>query len=195
MAGTPGGTAKLLHDVERGDPQHSPIEAQVSVTRVDALTSRVVGRCFRAVDPAHRDAALSGSRAPGRYSRADTATLYLSSTPEGVAAAMIAHASARTPQLEIVDVEVDAHGIVDLRDHDALAAIGIDPADAAAPWQEALAAGAEPPSWRVRDRLIELGAHGLIDPSRKRPGLWHLTLFQWNSPGMPRAELQPHGGA
>lgn len=170
--------------------QRHPIEARATVTRVDALTSRVVGRCFRAVDPAHRHSALTGSRAAGRYSRADTPTLYLSSSPEGVAAAMIAHASARTPLLELVEVDVDAHGIVDLRDHAALAAAGIDPADAAAPWQEAVAAGAAPPSWRVRDRLLELGAHGLIDPSRKRPGLWHLTLFDWNSPGAPRAELR-----
>jgi RES domain-containing protein len=88
------------------------------ITRLDDRTVRVTGRCLRAVDPAHREAALAGSRAAGRYSRAGTPTLYLSSSREGVAAAMIA-----------------------------------------------------------------------IDPSRKRPGLWHLTLFAWNAPGAPRATL------
>jgi hypothetical protein len=33
--------------------------------------------------------------------------------------------------------------------------------------------------------LERLGAHGLIDPSRKQPHLWHLTLFDWNNPGAP----------
>ncbi|WP_306233418.1 RES family NAD+ phosphorylase [Agrococcus beijingensis] len=163
------------------------------VMKLDRLTSRVVGRCFRAVDPAHRATALEGSRTAGRYSRAGAPTLYLSSSPEGVAAAMIAHTDARRAALDVVEVDVDAHGIVDLRDRAALEAVGIDADDAAAPWQEAVAAGAEPPSWRVRDRLVALGAHGLIDPSRKRPGLWHLTLFRWNAPGAPRAELV--GGA
>ena len=64
-----------------------------------------------------------------------------------------------------------------------MTAIGVDVDAAAAPWQEDVAAGMAPASWEVRDRLIELGAHGLIDPSRKRPGLWHLTLFSWNQPG------------
>lgn len=159
------------------------------ITRLDDLTARVVGRCFRAVDPAHRGAALAGSRAPGRYSRAGVPTLYLSSSPDGVAAAMIAHTDTRSPTLEIVQVDVDAHGIVDLRDRSALERVGIDPDGAAAPWQETVTAGGEPPSWRVRDRLVELGAQGLIDPSRKRPGLWHLTLFAWNAPDAPRVTL------
>lgn len=32
-------------------------------------------------------------------------------------------------------------------------------------------------------RLIPDGARGLIDPSRKRPGLCHLVLFGWNRHG------------
>ncbi|WP_413320193.1 RES family NAD+ phosphorylase [Agrococcus sp. 1P02AA] len=163
---------------------------QARVTRVDALTSAVVGRCFRAVHPAHRAEALAGSRSHGRYSRAHQPTLYLSSSPEGVAAAMIAHRGERTAEPVVVEIDVDARGIVDLRDHQALAAAGIDPAHAAAPWQGAIEAGIEPPSWAVRDRLVELGAHGLVDPSRQRPGLWHLTLFAWNTPGAPRVELR-----
>ncbi|HET8868092.1 MAG TPA: RES domain-containing protein [Agrococcus sp.] len=166
-----------------------------TVTRVDSLTVRVTGSCWRAVDPVHLESALAGSRAAGRYSRAGTPALYLSSSPEGVAAAMIAHADARSARLVVVELDVDASGIVDLRDPVALEAAGVDPADAAAPWQEAVAAGAEPPSWRVRDRLVELGARGLIDPSRKRPGLWHLTLFDWNEPGAPRVELVRGSGA
>ena len=85
----------------------------------------------------------------------------------------------------LLQFEVNAERIVDLRDHEALAAAGIDPADAAADWKEIVAAGGSPSSWRVREALQSLGAHGLIDPSRKQPHLWHLTLFDWNSPGTP----------
>ncbi|SFS18128.1 RES domain-containing protein [Agrococcus baldri] len=156
-----------------------------AVVRIDALTSRVTGRCYRAVDPAHLDSALEGSRTAGRYSRASSPTLYLSASREGVAAALEAHADARSSKLVVVEIDVDASGIVDLRDAAALEAAGIELADATAPWQAAVRAGAEPPSWGVRDRLVELGARGLIDPSRKRPGLWHLALFDWNRPGAP----------
>lgn len=143
----------------------------------------VRGIFFRAVDPAHRAQALRGSRSAGRYSRPDEPTLYLSSSVDGVAAAMVAHRDARAAELEVVAVEVVASGIVDLRDAAALEGFEVDAADAAAPWQGVVAAGGEPPSWRVRDALVEAGAMGLIDPSRQRPGLWHLVLFRWNEMG------------
>lgn len=102
---------------------------------------------------------------------------------------MIAHKGDRPSSLEILKIEVEATCIVDLRDASAAAAVGIDLADAAAPWQETAASGGTPPSWTVRDRLVEAGAHGLIDPSRKRPGLWHLVLFRWNDAGAPVVRL------
>ncbi|GLI27278.1 hypothetical protein ARHIZOSPH14_15200 [Agromyces rhizosphaerae] len=150
------------------------------VARSEFPFSTVTGTCYRAVDPRHRAAALDGSRAAGRFSPPGVRTLYLSSSPEGVAAAMIAHRSARSAELEVLAFRVTATHIIDLRDRTLLADLGIDPADAAAPWQEIVAAGGTPSSWGVRDRLVELGAHGLIDPSRRQPGLWHLTLFEWD---------------
>ncbi|THJ64996.1 RES domain-containing protein [Arthrobacter echini] len=145
----------------------------------------VTGSLFRAVDPAYRGAALMGSRTAGRYSPPDVPTLYLSSSQAGVAAAMIAHTHDHTPELEVLEFEVEADRIVDLRDHQALRSVGVDPADAAADWQDVVAAGGSPSSWRVRETLERSGAHGLIDPSRKRPQLWHLTLFKWNTDGAP----------
>ncbi|TYD00793.1 RES domain-containing protein [Arthrobacter echini] len=146
----------------------------------------VRGSFFRAIDPSYRADALTGSRSAGRYSPEGVPTLYLSSSREGVAAAMIAHTDDRTPDLEVLQFEVGADRIVDLRSQQALRSIGIDPADAAADWQEPLARGERPRPWRVREALEDLGAHGLIDPSRKQPHLWHLTLFAWNSEGTPR---------
>ncbi|MHA7262203.1 RES family NAD+ phosphorylase [Arthrobacter sp. TMN-37] len=157
----------------------------------DPLSRRVRGTFYRAVDPAYREAALGGSRNAGRYSRPGVPTLYLSSSPEGVAAAMIAHAGNRAPDLEVVEFDVDATGIADLRDPALLAGLGIDPGDAAADWQEPVAAGRVPPSWEVRKALEHSGARGLIDPSRKRPGLWHLTLFCWNRDGAPTVRTGP----
>ncbi|ALB54153.1 FIG00553507: hypothetical protein [Cronobacter universalis NCTC 9529] len=141
--------------------------------------TRIEGIFYRAIDPAYRHFALSGSRAAGRYSRGDQPTLYLSSSPQGVEAAMQAHRDNRA-SLEIIKVSVVAEKIFDLRNTDAVIAAGIDIKDAIAPWQETVKAGGIPPSWEVRARLESLGVNGLIDPSRKAPGLWHLVLFSWN---------------
>lgn len=163
------------------------------VERVDGVWSQVRGGFSRAVDPEHRDRVLDGSRGPGRYSSAEQPTLYLSSSPEGVAAAMAAHHTAGSAGLLMVTVEVEAARIVDLRDRDARHRAGVDLRDAVSPWQEVVKAGGEPPSWRVRRRLELLGANGLIDPSRRAPGLWHLTLFRWNRPGGPSVRLTRPG--
>ena len=135
----------------------------------------VAGTFYRAVDARFVDSALRGSRSAGRYSPPDAPTLYLSSSPEGVDAAMVAHTDATTPPRELLTFDVHAERIVDLRD-----------AEAMAPWKPAVEVGEEPSSWAVRRRLEEAGAHGLIDPSRTAPGLWHLTLFRWNEDGAPR---------
>ncbi|WIB00378.1 MULTISPECIES: RES family NAD+ phosphorylase [unclassified Curtobacterium] len=157
----------------------------------DAIFAPVVrGTFYRAIDPRFTQFAIAGSRTAGRYSRADEPTLYLSSSVEGVDAALIAHRDARASALEIIELDVEAAGIVDLRDPNALERIGIDLADAMAPWQHLADAGGTPASWSVRDRLIEVGATGLIDPSRKRPDLWHLVLFRWNEPNAPTVRLR-----
>lgn len=160
-------------------------EEEPAVTWDSAVMRTVKGRFYRGVDPTHRGTALAGSRSAGRYAPLDVPTLYLSSSLEGVRTAMIAHADHRTPELEVLSFEVEAHRIVDLRDHEALKSVGVNPADAAADWQGAVAVGDTPPSWRVREALQRLGANGLIDPSRTRPGLWHLTLFRWNTEDAP----------
>lgn len=151
----------------------------------DPLRRTVSGAFYRAVDPAYRASALSGSRSAGRYSPPDVPTLYLSASRDGVAAAMLAHRDERTPDLEVLRFKVEADRIVDLRDRAALESLGIDPADAAADWQGTVAGGEVPSSWRVREALESRGAHGVIDPSRRQPHLWHLCLFRWNSAGVP----------
>lgn len=143
----------------------------------------VRGTFYRAVDPAFRGEALNGSRSEGRFSPRNHPALYLSASREGVAAAMLAHTDSASPDRQMLVFDVVASHIADLRDTATMASLGVDVDGAAAPWQDHVAAGRTPTSWKVRETLLELGAQGLIDPSRKRPGLWHLTLFTWNQPG------------
>lgn len=98
------------------------------VSRDGDLMCIVTGSFFRAVDPAYRSAALEGSRSAGRYSPPEKPTLYLSSSREGVAVAMIAHTDHRARGLEVLEFDVQAERIVDLRDHQALKMMGVDPA-------------------------------------------------------------------
>jgi hypothetical protein len=102
---------------------------------------------------------------------------------------MIAHTHVQPEAVAIVAIDVEASGIVDLRDVSAVKAVGIDLEDALAPRQRIAEGGGTPRSWTVRDRLIEVGADGLIDPSRKSLGLWHLVLFRWNVADAPSARL------
>ena len=155
----------------------------------DIIFTEVEGIFFRAIDPAYRGYALSGSRSAGRYSSSAQPTLYLSSSREGVDAAMQSHKGSRSSALEVLGVHVTATKIVDLRNALALGEIGVSMEDAIAPWQELVARGATPRSWAVRDRLVACGANGLIDPSRKAPGLWHLVLFSWNQDDAPQVHL------
>lgn len=156
------------------------------------LLCTVSGTFYRAVSAQYIQAAVSGSRAPGRWSRGDQPTLYLSASPEGVEAAMIAHRSARADQLTMVRVGVNAAGILDLRNPEAREAAGVRMEDATAPWQHLVAQKQPPPSWGVRRQIESVGACGLIDPSRKRPGLWHLVLFEWALGGSAEAPVQVH---
>ena len=150
---------------------------------------RLAGVFYRAVEARHRAFALEGSRGPGRYSSPAESALYLSASPEGVEAAMTTHRQDGQQARTLLSFEVRADRIFDLRNHHRCSAVGIDPAAAAASWREAVARGGEPPSWSVARRLKELGADGLIDPSRQAPGLWHLVLFRWNRPGAPQVTL------
>lgn len=171
----------------------APSSQEPSVRATGGLFSATEGTFCRAVDPEYRLEALAGSRDAGRYSSPQQPTLYLSSSRQGADTAMIAHGDRQTPELEIMELHVDAERLVDLRDPAARDAAGVTLDDALVPWQEIIARGEEPSSWAVRQRLEELGAHGLIDPSRKRPGLWHLVLFRWNRDTGPSVVVRDGG--
>lgn len=157
------------------------------------MFTRIEGVFHRSIGAGHRDRVLDGSVRPGRYSRADESSLYLSSSRDGAAAAMIAHTRENSPERVILPVRVAADRIFDLRDLKACAEAEIDRDAAFADWQDIVRSGGEAPSWRVADRIRALGANGLVDPSRKAPGLWHLVLFRWNVPGGAEVEVMAKG--
>lgn len=162
---------------------------QAKVVRSHGRFVSVSGTFYRAVVDGSLADPLAGSAAAGRYSRANQRTLYMSATEEGVTAAMQAHPLPAGLARTTWSLAVRADKIADLRDEAIFAAIGMRREDALGPWQEALSQGIEPLSWSVRDALVALGANGLIDPSRRANGLWHLVLFQWNVDGGAKVRL------
>jgi RES domain-containing protein len=154
------------------------------------LFKSVEGTFYRAIDPTYRSEVITGSRLAGRYSSSTQRTLYLSATREGMAASIGIHKKKRSTEQEVIELEVAGGRIFDLRDEDSCRSIGIELSDAISPWQELVAQELRPRSWDVRDRIIELGGKGLIDPSRQRPGLWHLVLFEWNKDTAPSVTVK-----
>lgn len=163
--------------------------ASVTITRSDAGLYTVRGRIYRALfatDIAH---VLSGSTRPGRFTPPGGKTLYTSTTAAGTMIALEPYTRPDDPERIVVPLEVDAAGICDLRDRESCLNFGFDPAEAALPWRQALSRGEHPRSWAIVERLIGLGAKGVIDPSRRDPALVHLALFFWNAEGEPSVRL------
>lgn len=148
---------------------------------------RVTGVAFRSVGAAG-PIYLRGSMTAGRWGA--NGVLYLSASPEGVAAAMIAHTKRNTEPRQIIRLCVDAPRIVDLRAAGVDRDFGIDRRDGACDWQAALRDGNTPRSWDLACRLRRQGACGVIDPSRKAPGLWHLALWSWNVDSAPQVRIR-----
>ena len=123
-------------------------------------------------------------RPAARFNRTGRDALYLSVDEASARVAMTRHARAGDPPRVLVRYAIGACRVVDLGHPEARALRE----RAAGDWRAALARGEEPESWRVVDELGRAGEVGLIDPSRRRPGLWHLTLLRWNEPGAPAVE-------
>lgn len=120
-------------------------------------------------------------RPAARFNREGQDALYLSPDEESARVAIGEYVKVSDPQRILLRFDVTAARLVDLR-HPNSASIY---ANACQPWQSAIAKGLCPPSWTAADELRQANEIGLIDPSRRRPGLWHITLFRWNEPGAP----------
>lgn len=135
---------------------------------------------------------IDGNVRPGRYNRPGERALYMSASPEGVAAAMQRYDGASRT---LIRLRVDAARLVDLRDPDGCARWGVDSSGAKQDWIAAIDRGHTPQSWLVSDRVRAVAAAGLIDRSRHEPWTWHLVLFRWNVADAPEVAMVERGGA
>ena len=78
--------------------------------------------------------------------------------------------------------DVDCADILDLTSHVTIGALAIDQGNLECPWEDMADRGDTPPSWELADRLIAVGAAGVIVPSfanRAGPDDHNLVLWKW----------------
>ncbi|WP_439650025.1 RES family NAD+ phosphorylase [Gymnodinialimonas mytili] len=124
-------------------------------------------------------------RPPARFNRRGENALYLSPDAESAHVAIGGDVKSDDPPRVLARYKITRCKLIDLRSKDAAKLYEL----AKCPWRSALQRGEDPSSWTAADVVKASGAVGLIDPSRRRPGLWHLTLFRWNEPGAPNVSL------
>ncbi|MEH6547252.1 MAG: RES family NAD+ phosphorylase [Sneathiella sp.] len=124
-------------------------------------------------------------RPAARFNRQGQDALYLSPNEASARVAIGEYIKATDKPRVLLRFEISPCQLFDLRADSAAAIYAL----AAQSWQPALARGDEPRSWHAADELRSAGYSGLIDPSRQSPGLWHITLFQWNTPAAPNIRL------
>lgn len=127
----------------------------------------------------------SPKRPAARYNRLGENALYLSVYEKSARVAMLKYAEASDPPRVLIRYEVQPCEVVDLRHPDAENLRKLTKID----WQTAFNNGDEPTSWQVADEIRRSNQVGLIDPSRKNPGLWHVTLLKWNEVGAPQVTM------
>ncbi len=150
----------------------------------DAILTRVGGTFVKIAFA--RDAELSLARGhpdrpAARFNRKGQDALYLSPDELSARIAIGQYVKPDDPPRVLLTYELDRCALLDLRNPDAATLYDL----ARQPWRSALEAGEEPLPWKAAERIRDAGHAGLIDPSRRRPGLWHVTLFRWNEAGAP----------
>ena len=123
----------------------------------------------------------AADRPPARFNRRGQDALYLSPDVESARVAIGQDVKADDPPRALLTFEVQRCALFDFRSPEASDLYEL----ARQPWRKLLREGGIPASWQAADKLREDGHIGLIDPSRRRPGLWHITLFRWNEPHAP----------
>ncbi|MBO9424387.1 RES family NAD+ phosphorylase [Labrenzia sp. R4_1] len=159
-----------------------------SITITSVITDLVVelvSRTFvKIINPGESALVLEKghvTRPPARFNRPGQDALYLSPDEPSARVAIGQYVTSDSRDRELITLKVSACKLLDLRDEDHSELYEL----ARQPWIAPLKNGLEPASWIAADLIRPSGYHGLIDPSRRRPGLWHITLFEWNAPGAP----------
>ncbi|WP_339715046.1 RES family NAD+ phosphorylase [uncultured Sneathiella sp.] len=120
-------------------------------------------------------------RPASRFNRPGEDALYLSPDAESARVAIGEYVKRGDPPRCLLRYEVSPCSLFDLRHPNNSDIYEL----ARQSWRPVLASGKEPVSWQASDHIRNHGHKGLIDPSRRRRGLWHITLFHWNTPDAP----------
>ncbi len=120
------------------------------------LGGRWAGILYRAHHPRWSYAPTSGAGAArhgGRFNRRGVPALYTALDPKTAWMEAQQGMPFKAQPLTLVAYRLDCEPIVDLTDGAVLASAAIDPADLACPWEDLVALGLEPPSWRLVSNL------------------------------------------
>lgn len=120
-------------------------------------------------------------RPAARFNRSGQDALYLSPDEHSAHVAIGEYVKPGDPPRILVSYDVERCTLFDLRHPDTAGIYAL----ARVPWRKALAEGIAPSSWQAADYIRQCGHVGPVDPSRRREGLWHITLLRWNEAGAP----------
>jgi RES domain-containing protein len=151
---------------------------------------RFVGVAYRAHNPRWSFRPVSGEGAAihgGRFNPKGLPALYLSIDPlTAIKEANQGFARKFEPYV-LCSYDVDCDDIVDLGDEAGRRAAGVDAAVLSAGWFAHIAAGTQPPQWKLVDELRSCGVAGALAPSYA-PGATeadrNLVLWRWG-PDLP----------
>lgn len=147
---------------------------------------RFAGTCYRAHDrwafkPTSGDgAAIRGAR----FNPKGVATLYIGLTILTAVKEANQGFAHRIDPCVLCSYEVDCDGIVDLTTERGRNDASVEISDMQCAWATAMDSGKRPPSWSIHDRLVGVGAAGILVPSFA-PGAdaddINLVLWKWGS--------------
>ena len=150
------------------------------------LLNSISGRFWRSTFIGNESKIFEPASAPnGRWHHDGQRALYLSASPEGCRIALKVYQNSDDPDRGIFRVRVENAKIADLRRPEIRRALRTTLPEVHAFWADLMANGQTSPTWAISDALRKMGADRLLTPSRSRPDLTHLTLFNWNNTGGP----------
>jgi len=153
----------------------------------DGWKTPISGLFYRYVyDNARTDPITAAHSPEGRFHHSGQAALYMSPTQDWAAKALKVYIRPDDPLRSFVSLRVEGARIVDLRNPLLCASLGLDVLAARANWRLDRKENRVGSSWVVSDTVRDLGADGLIYPSRTEPHRWNLVLFRWNEFGGPK---------
>ncbi len=124
------------------------------------------------------------NRPAARFNKKGQDALYLSPDEASARVAMGQYVKPLDPARVLIRYRIEPCWLFDLRHNDTASLYAL----ARQSWLPSFARGEAPASWQAADIVRQSGHVGLIDPSRRKPGLWHITLMRWNEPGAPHVQ-------